>query len=116
MLAAMPVFRLDERIVFPPAELADPDGLLAVGGDLCPERLILAYSSGIFPWPTDEHPLLWHSPDPRFVVEGSKLHVPRSLTKVMRKGRYRCSLDTAERGRATVARKTSRFGALRPAL
>ncbi len=97
MLAAMPVFRLDERIVFPPAELADPDGLLAVGGDLCPERLILAYSSGIFPWPTDEHPLLWHSPDPRFVVEQSKLHVPRSLTKAMRKGRYRCSLDRAFR-------------------
>ncbi|RLB53706.1 MAG: leucyl/phenylalanyl-tRNA--protein transferase, partial [Deltaproteobacteria bacterium] len=50
----MPVFQLDERLLFPPAELADPDGLLAVGGDLRPERVILAYGSGIFPWPTDE--------------------------------------------------------------
>ncbi len=97
MLTTMPVFQLDERLVFPPAELADSDGLLAVGGDLRPERLILAYGSGIFPWPTDEYPLLWHSPDPRFVLEGTGLHVPRSLQKTMRKGRYRCTLDGAFR-------------------
>jgi leucyl/phenylalanyl-tRNA--protein transferase len=95
MLTVMPVFQLDERLVFPPAELADPDGLLAVGGDLRPERLLLAYSSGIFPWPTEEYPLLWHSPDPRFVLDRPKLHVPRSLAKAMRKGRYRCTLDSA---------------------
>jgi len=95
MLGAMPVFQLDDRLLFPPAELADPDGLLAVGGDLRPERLILAYSSGIFPWPADDLPLLWHSPDPRYVLEGSLLHVPRSLARSMRKARYRCSLDTA---------------------
>jgi len=97
MLTTMPVFQLDERLVFPPAELADPDGLLAVGGDLRPERLILAYASGTFPWPTHEHPLLWHSPDPRFVLESTRLHVPRSLAKAMRKGRYRCTLDAAFR-------------------
>jgi leucyl/phenylalanyl-tRNA---protein transferase len=91
----MPVFQLDERLVFPPPELADPDGLLAVGGDLRPERLLLAYSSGIFPWPTEGFPLLWHSPDPRFVLRPSELHVPRSLRKIIRKGRYRCTLDTA---------------------
>jgi len=93
----MPVFQLDERLVFPPPELADPDGLLAVGGDLRPERLVLAYSSGIFPWPTEGFPLLWHSPDPRFVLEAEQLHVPRSLAKTVRRERYRCTLDTAFR-------------------
>jgi leucyl/phenylalanyl-tRNA--protein transferase len=93
----MPVFQLDERLVFPPPELADPDGLLAVGGDLRPERLLLAYSSGIFPWPTEGFPLLWHSPDPRYVLPASELHVPRSLRKTMRKGVFRCTLDTAFR-------------------
>jgi leucyl/phenylalanyl-tRNA--protein transferase len=91
----MPVFQLDERLLFPPAGLADPDGLLAVGGDLRPERLLLAYSSGIFPWPTEDFPLLWHSPDPRFVLRGDQLHVPRSLAKAMRRGRYRLSFDQA---------------------
>ena len=95
MLATMPVFQLDERLVFPPPQLADPDGLLAVGGDLRPERLLLAYASGIFPWPTEGFPLLWHSPDPRFVLEASSLHVSRSLTRTMRKAPYRYSLDSA---------------------
>jgi leucyl/phenylalanyl-tRNA--protein transferase len=97
MSLLMPVFQLDERLVFPPPELADPDGLLAVGGDLRPERLVLAYSSGIFPWPTEGFPLLWHSPDPRFVLEAEQLHVPRSLAKTVRRGRFRCTLDTAFR-------------------
>ena len=93
----MPVFQLDERLVFPPPELADPDGLLAVGGDLRPERLVLAYSHGIFPWPTEGFPLLWHSPDPRFVLHAPKLHVPKSLQKAMRKQPFRTSLDSAFR-------------------
>jgi leucyl/phenylalanyl-tRNA--protein transferase len=91
----MPVFQLDERLLFPPPGLADPDGLLAVGGDLRPERLLLAYSSGIFPWPTEDFPLLWHSPDPRFVLLGNQLHLPRSLAKAMRRGRYRITIDRA---------------------
>lgn len=90
----MPVFRLDERLVFPPAELAE-DGLLAVGGDLSPERLVLAYSSGIFPWYSAGQPILWHSPDPRMVLLPDDLHVPRSLEKSMRRRPYRLSLDTA---------------------
>lgn len=93
----MPVFQLDERLVFPPPELADPDGLLAVGGDLRPERLVLAYSHGIFPWPSEGFPLLWHSPDPRFVLDARRLHVPRSLSKSMRRDRYHTSLDSAFR-------------------
>lgn len=90
----MPVFRLDQRLIFPPPELAD-DGLLAVGGDLRPERLILAYSQGIFPWYSEGQPILWHSPDPRMVLLAEDLHVPRSLAKLRRKGLFRVTLDTA---------------------
>jgi leucyl/phenylalanyl-tRNA--protein transferase len=91
----MPVFQLDQRLVFPPPRLADPDGLLAVGGDLRPERVLLAYASGIFPWPSEGFPLLWHSPDPRFVLPASELHVPRSLAKTMRRGGFRLTMDCA---------------------
>lgn len=93
----MPVYRLDERLVFPPAEKADPDGLLAVGGDLSPERLVLAYGSGIFPWYEDGVPILWHSPDPRMVLDAGHLHVPRSLDRTLRRGTYAIRLDTAFR-------------------
>lgn len=91
----MPVFQLDHRLVFPPPQLADPDGLLAVGGDLRAERLLLAYSSGIFPWPTEGFPLLWHSPDPRFVLPHGALHVPKSLRRKLKKAPFRLSLDSA---------------------
>jgi leucyl/phenylalanyl-tRNA--protein transferase len=90
----MPVFRLDERLIFPPPEMAE-DGLLAVGGDLRPERLRLAYSLGIFPWYSEGQPILWHSPDPRMVLLAEELHVPRSLRKTLKKGAYRVTLDTA---------------------
>lgn len=90
----LPVYRLDQRLAFPPVEGAE-DGLLAVGGDLRPERLILAYSSGIFPWYEAGQPILWHSPDPRMVLLASDLRVPRSLRKTLRKNPYRVTLDTA---------------------
>jgi leucyl/phenylalanyl-tRNA--protein transferase len=92
----VPVFRLDDRLVFPPPSLAE-DGLLAVGGDLGPERLLLAYSSGIFPWYDEGQPILWHSPDPRMVLESANLHVPKSLEKRMRRAPYRLTLDAAFR-------------------
>jgi leucyl/phenylalanyl-tRNA--protein transferase len=91
----MPVFQLDERLIFPPPELADDSGILAVGGDLCPERLLLAYSMGIFPWYSEGLPIIWHSPDPRLVLTPETLHMPRSLRKVMRKRPYKIRLDTA---------------------
>jgi leucyl/phenylalanyl-tRNA--protein transferase len=91
----MPIFRLDERLVFPPPALAEPSGLLAIGGDLRPERLLLAYGMGIFPWYSEDMPILWHSPDPRMVLTPATLHVGRSLHKVMRKRPYRIRLDTA---------------------
>jgi leucyl/phenylalanyl-tRNA---protein transferase len=92
----MPVFQLDERLIFPPVELAE-DGLLAVGGDLSPERLVLAYSSGIFPWYEDGQPILWHSPDPRMVLEASRFRTGRSLAKTIRRAPYEVTLDRAFR-------------------
>jgi len=89
----MPVYRLDERLLFPPPEQAPRHGPLAVGGDLKPARLLLAYSMGIFPW--EDEPLRWHSPDPRMVLAPGELHVSRSLERAVRRGVYRVTLDTA---------------------
>ena len=91
----MPVFLLGEDVVFPPPSAATPEGIVALGGDVRPERLIAAYASGIFPWPAEGHPLLWFSPDPRFVLRPEALHVGRSLGKALRRGRYRISMDEA---------------------
>jgi leucyl/phenylalanyl-tRNA---protein transferase len=91
----VPVFRLSNRLAFPPPELADDTGLLAVGGDLSPERLLLAYSLGIFPWYGEDLPILWHSPDPRLVLEADRAIIQRSLRKQLRRGRYDVRLDTA---------------------
>lgn len=90
----MPVYALGRALVFPPPELAD-DGLLAVGGDLSPERLLLAYRSGIFPWYDERLPILWHSPDPRCVLLADALHVGRSLRRVIAKGTYDVRFDGA---------------------
>lgn len=90
----MPVFRLDERLIFPPPELAE-EGLLAVGGDLRPERLLLAYAMGIFPWYDEGQPILWHSPDPRLVLPAAELHVPRSLERTLRRGAFSVTFDRA---------------------
>ena len=89
----MPIYRLTEELVFPPPTEAE-DGLLAVGGDLRPERLLLAYSTGIFPWYDENQPILWHSPDPRAVLEVQKLHVSKSLRKVIKRGELHTRVDT----------------------
>jgi leucyl/phenylalanyl-tRNA--protein transferase len=91
----VPVFRLTDEIVFPSPDLADEDGLLAVGGDLSEGRLLLAYSLGIFPWYSDGMPVLWWSPDPRLVLMPSEVKVSRSLRQTIRKGTYRVTSDTA---------------------
>ncbi len=91
----MPVFRLDEDLLFPPPELAGEDGLLAVGGDLSEDRLLLAYSMGIFPWFSDDTPILWWSPDPRLVLKPDELKISRSLRKTIEKNVFRVTLDTA---------------------
>lgn len=79
---------------FPSVEQATPEGLLAVGGDLRPERLLAAYRRGIFPWYNEGEPILWWSPDPRAVLFPEKLHVPRSLQKRLRQNRFTATLDT----------------------
>ncbi|TVR01906.1 MAG: leucyl/phenylalanyl-tRNA--protein transferase [Desulfovibrionales bacterium] len=89
----MPVHALSPRILFPPVEHAEPDGLLAVGGDLSPERLLHAYSKGIFPWYGPGSPILWWTPDPRLVLFPQELHIPRSLGKLMRKSSFHVSFD-----------------------
>ena len=91
----MAVFRLPRQPIFPDPELAEPDGLLAVGGDLSPERLLRAYSEGIFPWYSEETPILWWSPEPRMVLLPGELHVPRSLERTLRSGRYLVRSDAA---------------------
>lgn len=75
--------------------LREPDGLLAVGGDLSPRRLLRAYRSGIFPWYSEGQPILWWSPDPRAVLFPERLHVSRSLEKVLAKDVYTVTFDTA---------------------
>ena len=82
---------------FPPVDAAmhEPNGLLAAGGDLSPERLLSAYADGIFPWFGDEDPILWWSPDPRMVLYVKEVHVSRSLGKVLRSDRFRVTLDSA---------------------
>lgn len=79
------MYLLNEELVFPPPEAATEEGIVAVGGDVSPERLILAYGQGIFPWPVRGLPLLWFSPDPRFVLPPAEAHLPRSLRKHMRR-------------------------------
>ena len=90
-----PVYRLGRALAFPDPRESHASGLLAVGGDLSPERLLLAYSLGIFPWYSEGDPILWHSPDPRAVLVPRSLHVSRSLAKALRSGRYEVRLDTA---------------------
>ena len=91
----MPIFRLPAEHYFPPPSLAESNGLLAVGGDLHPQRLLLAYRSGIFPWYSEGQPILWFSPDPRYVLKPSQIHVGRSLKKRIRREDYRITMDTA---------------------
>jgi len=84
---------------FPPVDLAlqVPNGLLAAGGDLTPERLLAAYREGVFPWFGDEDPILWWSPDPRMVLYTNEVHVSRSLNKVIKTNRFRVTFDQAFR-------------------
>ncbi len=80
---------------FPPTAHASPDGLVAYGGDLTPERLLAAYRRGIFPWFNDDEPPLWWSPDPRCVLRPSELRVSHSMRSVLRKGTFELRLNTA---------------------
>lgn len=90
------IFRLpDDRLWFPETKFAEPDGLLAVGGDLSSKRLILAYQSGIFPWYSDDSPILWYAPHERFVLFPQNLKVSDSMQKLMRSERFEMTFDRA---------------------
>ena len=91
----MPIFRLPQEHYFPPPSLAEPNGLLAVGGDLHPQRLILAYMSGIFPWYSEGQPILWFSPEPRYVLQPEHVKIGRSLKKRIRRQDYEITMDQA---------------------
>jgi len=88
------MYVLGEELVFPPPERAGPEGLVAIGGDVSPQRLLLAYAQGIFPWPSGDLPLLWFSPDPRFVLLPEEFHLPRSLAKRARSSELQIRADT----------------------
>ncbi len=90
------IFQLDENeLVFPHPSLADEDGLLAVGGDLRTERLLLAYENAIFPWYSEDTPILWYAPHDRFVLYPQRLKITKSMQQVLRSRKFRVSCDTA---------------------
>ena len=90
----MAVYQLEEdKIYFPKPELADDDGLLAVGGDLSVDRLLLAYSNGIFPWYNADQPIMWWCPHERFIIKPKDIHVSHSLKKYMRKHKVNIMYD-----------------------
>lgn len=107
----MAVFALPAEPLFPDPAHADEDGLLAVGGDLSPQRLLMAYARGIFPWYSENSPILWWSPDPRLVVEPEKIHVPGRLERILRQGRFSFTLDTAFERVIAGCAETPRRGA-----
>jgi leucyl/phenylalanyl-tRNA--protein transferase len=90
----MPVYQIPDELLFPDPELAEEDGLLGVGGDLSPERLLLAYASGIFPWFSKGEPIMWWSPDPRCVLRPEKLKISTSLRQALKKDNYEIRFDT----------------------
>jgi leucyl/phenylalanyl-tRNA--protein transferase len=104
------IFQLSEDTIwFPEPDLADEDGLLAVGGDLSPERLILAYQNGIFPWFSEESPILWYAPHERFVLFPQKLKLSKTMRKLLKTNKFKVTFNTAFpdviRACATISRE-----------
>lgn len=91
----MPIFRLSDRVSFPPPHFAAHNGLLAIGGDLSETRLLLAYRMGIFPWFSPDDPILWWSPDPRLVLYPEEVKISRRLLRTINQGIFRVSSDMA---------------------
>lgn len=105
----MSVFLLNDQLMFPPVKLADPDGLLAYGGDLSSERLLLAYREGIFPW-YDAPPILWWSPDPRFVLFPGKIKISASMKQVFKKNLFTITFNEDFAGVIAGCKETFRPG------
>lgn len=89
------MFILSKELAFPPLHMADEEGLLAIGGDLSTERLLLAYQHGIFPWYNEADPICWWSPDPRFVIFPAELKVSSSMRSVLNSGKFRFTTNRA---------------------
>ena len=104
------MYFLTRELYFPPVERASPDGLLAVGGDLSPERLMLAYRNGIFPWFEDDEPILWWSPPQRMVLYFDELKVSKSMRNILNRGIFKVTFNTAFREVITACRKVKRTG------
>lgn len=105
----MPLFALDKKIIFSPVDLAEPDGLLAMGGDLSPERLLLAYRSGIFPWYEGDI-ILWWSPDPRFVLFPSELKISKSIKSLLNRNEFTFTTNKAFNRVIHYCKETKRTG------
>ena len=88
----MPLFVIEKEFAFPPVHLAEPDGLLAVGGDLSVDRLLIAYSKGIFPWYEGKH-ILWWCSDPRFVLFPGEMKVSKSMKKLLKQNAFNFTTD-----------------------
>ncbi|MFN7119058.1 MAG: leucyl/phenylalanyl-tRNA--protein transferase [Saprospiraceae bacterium] len=107
----MPVFLLsEEEIAFPHPEMADHNGILAVGGDLSPERLLAAYTWGIFPWFNEDEPIIWWSPDPRFVLFPDELKVSKSMRPYFNQKKFTVTLDTQFEAVMRACQKQRRKG------
>jgi leucyl/phenylalanyl-tRNA---protein transferase len=91
----MPIFRLSEKVSFPPPQYAEPEGLLAVGGDLNQKRLLLAYRMGIFPWYSQGDPILWWSPDPRMVLYPDEIIISTRLRRIIKQKIFDITFDSA---------------------
>ena len=89
----MPIYQLTDEIMFPNPELAEEDGLLAIGGDLRWERLLLAYCNGIFPWYSDDEPILWWCPKPRFIIKPNEVKISKSMKRVFNKGEFKVTFN-----------------------
>ena len=105
----LPVFALEKQLYFPPVDFSEPDGLLAMGGDLSKERLLLAYRQGIFPWYEGEY-ILWWSPDPRFVLFPEELKVSKSMQGLLKKNAFDFTLNKSFREVIHNCKKTVRPG------
>jgi len=106
----MPIFELTEQLIFPDPALADPEGALAIGGDLSPERLLLAYQMGIFPWFSPRDPIIWWSPDPRFILFPNEINISKSMRKLLRKGVFRITFDKCFQDVITSCQQIKRKG------
>lgn len=89
----MPIYQLTDEIMFPNPELAEEDGLLAIGGDLRWERLLLAYCNGIFPWYNDDDPILWWCPKTRFIIKPNEVKISKSMKRVFNKGEFKVTFN-----------------------